>query len=158
MRIIRLTAGCLAFGLAASPALALEVSHSVEVPVSAAEVWQTIAGFCAIQDWHPVVERCVEDNAGGATMRTLTTVDGAVLVEKRVQYSDEGMSYTYEIVDSPLPVADYVSTLAVMDGMGGATITWSGEFTARGASDEEARAVISGIYAAGLGALQERLR
>jgi hypothetical protein len=91
-------------------------------------------------------------------MRTLTTVDGGVLVEKRVQYSDEGMSYTYEIVESPLPVAHYVSTLAVMAGANGSLITWSGQFAARGAEDDQAIEVISGIYQAGLAALKDRLR
>ena len=91
-------------------------------------------------------------------MRTLTTVDGGVLVEKRVQYSDEGMSYTYQILESPLPVQDYVSTLAVM-GMGaGSMITWSGEFAAKGAPDDKAVEVITGIYQAGLEALKERLK
>ena len=75
-----------------------------------------------------------------------------------MQYSDEGMSYTYVIVDSPLPVADYVSTLAVMGSGGGSMITWSGEFAAEGAPDAKAVEVISGIYQAGLAALKERLR
>ena len=75
-----------------------------------------------------------------------------------MQYSDEGMSYTYEIVESPLPVSDYVSTLAVMDSTGGSMITWSGEFAAKGAPDAQAVEVISGIYQAGLAALEERLR
>ena len=117
-----------------------------------------IGGFCSIADWHPVVKKCGESEQNGAAMRKLTTVDGAVLVEKRVQYSDEGMSYTYVIVDSPLPVSDYASTLAVM-GMGdGSMITWSGEFAAKGAPDAKAVEVITGIYQAGLKALQDRLR
>ena len=63
-----------------------------------------------------MVAECVDGKQDGAPMRTLTTTDGAVLVERRVQYSDEGMSYSYQILESPLPVADYESTLAVMDG------------------------------------------
>jgi polyketide cyclase/dehydrase/lipid transport protein len=91
----------------------------------------------------------------GAELRRLTTVDGAVLVEKRVQYSNEAMSYTYVILDRPLPV--YTSTLAVMDSGGGSRITWSGEFAAKGALDAKALEVITGIYQAGLEALQARL-
>ena len=105
-----------------------------------------------------MVGQCAESEQNGAAMRKLTTVDGGILVEKRVQYSEEGMSYTYVIVDSPLPVSDYVSTLAVM-GMGsGSMITWSGRFAASGARDAKAVEVISGIYQAGLKALRDRLR
>jgi hypothetical protein len=148
----------LATSLAALPVHALEVRQSVEVAAPPEEVWQAISDFCAIADWHPVIGECAQSEQDGAAMRTLTTVDGGVLVERRVQYSDEGMSYTYEIVESPLPVADYVSTLAVMDSTGGSMITWSGEFAAAGAPDAQAVEVISGIYEAGLAALEERLR
>jgi hypothetical protein len=158
MRTFRAILLLLATGLAARPAEALEVRQSVEVAAPPAEVWQAISDFCAIADWHPVVGQCAESEQDGVAMRTLTTVDGAVLLERRVQYSEEGMSYTYEIVESPLPVADYVSTLAVMDSTGGSMITWSGEFAAAGAPDAQAIEVISGIYQAGLAALKERLR
>ena len=158
MQTSRATFLLLATSLAPLPAQALEVRQSVEVAAPPEEVWQAISDFCAIADWHPVIGRCALSDQDGVAMRTLTTVDGGVLVERRVQYSDEGMSYTYEIVESPLPVADYVSTLAVMDSSGGSMITWSGEFAAEGAPDDQAIEVISGIYQAGLEALKERLR
>jgi hypothetical protein len=158
MRTFRAILLLLATSLAALPAEALEVRQSVEVAAPPSEVWQAISDFCAIADWHPVVGQCAESEQDGVAMRTLTTVDGAVLLERRVQYSEEGMSYTYEILESPLPVADYVSTLAVMDSAGGSMITWSGEFAAAGAPDAQAIEVISGIYEAGLAALKERLR
>ena len=144
--------------LVAPPALGLEVRQSVEVAAAPERVWQAIGEFCSIAEWHPAVARCAAGEQDGATLRTLTTVDGAVLVERRVQHSEEGMSYSYQIVESPLPVADYEATLAVMDSAGGSMITWSGEFAAAGAPDAEAQAVIEDLYEAGLAALRERLR
>jgi hypothetical protein len=158
MTILRPTVVALASGLVAAPALALEVTQSVEVAAAPEEVWQAIAGFCTIAAWHPMVASCVDGEQNGVAMRTLTTTDGAVLVERRVQYSDEGMSYSYQIVESPLPVKDYESTLAVMDGPEGAMVTWSGEFDANGASAADALEVIDDIYGAGLAALKEQLR
>ena len=158
MPTIRPVVVLLATALLATPAAALEVNQSVEVAAPPEKVWDMISDFCSIADWHPVVKKCTASEQDGAAMRKLTTVDGAVLVEKRVQYSDEGMSYTYVILDSPLPVSSYTSTLAVM-GMGdGSMITWSGEFAAKGAPDAKAVEVITGIYQAGLKALQDRLR
>jgi len=158
MPILRPAVLLLAAALVAPPALALEVRQSVEVAATPEQVWQAIGDFCSIAEWHPAVTRCAASDQDGATLRTLTTVDGAVLVERRVQHSEEGMSYSYQIVESPLPVADYEATLAVMDSAGGSLITWSGEFAARGAADAEARALIEELYAAGLAALRERLR
>lgn len=159
MQTFRAALLLIAASLAALPAAALEVRRSVEVAAPPEKVWQMISDFCAIAEWHPVVGKCAQSEQGGVAVRTLTTKDGGVLVEKRVQYSDEGMSYTYEIVESPLPVSDYVSTLAVMDsGSAGSTITWSGEFAAKDAPDQQAVEAVSGIYQAGLAALAERLR
>jgi hypothetical protein len=45
-----------------------------------------------------------------------------------------------------------------MAGADGSLITWSGEFAAKGASDEQAIEVISGIYQSGLAALEDQLR
>lgn len=158
MRITKLAAIMLPACLLASPALALEVKKSVDINGTAASAWKAIGEFCAIAQWHPVVATCEESEADGATFRTLTTTDGAVLYEKLLDHSDDAMSYTYEIVESPLPVAGYVSTLKVRTAGYGAAIDWTGQFEAAGASDQEAVDAISGIYTAGLGALKKELK
>jgi hypothetical protein len=63
------------------------------------------------------------------------------------------MSYSYTIEKGPLPVANYTSTLKVSGADKGATIDWSGSFDAKGARDDEAIKIISGIYDAGVDAL-----
>jgi hypothetical protein len=158
MTIFRAALLALATSLMVSPAQALEVRQSVEVTVPPEEVWQAIGEFCSIAEWHPVIAECTDGEQDGVAMRTLKTVDGGILVERRTQYSDEGMSYSYQIVESPLPVDGYESTLAVMDSAGGSMITWSGEFAAKGAPDDQALAIIDGIYEAGLAALRQRLQ
>jgi hypothetical protein len=158
MSIIRLAVLLPALAFVAPPALALEVRESVEVPLSPEKVWQLISPFCSIQDWFPAAGHCKQSKNNGAALRTLTTADGARVIDRRVQYSDEGMSYSYRMVDGPLPVADYESTLAVMDAQGGSVITWSGEFSARGTDDDAAMKAIASLYRAGLAALKERLR
>jgi hypothetical protein len=158
MRIVKLATILLPVCLLTSPALALEVKKSVDINGTAATAWQAIGDFCAIAEWHPVVATCEESEEGGATFRTLTTADGAVLYEKLLDHSDDAMSYTYEIVDSPLPVAGYVSTLKARTVGYGAAIDWTGQFEAAGASDQEAVDAIGGIYGAGLAALEKALR
>ena len=143
--------------LLATPAWALEVSKSIDLQTSPAQVWKVIGDFCSIAEWHPVIASCEQSEKGGATYRKLTTTDGGVLVEKLIERSDEAMSYTYTIVESPLPVVDYVSTLRVGTQGYGARVFWSGTFSAEGASDQQAIEVIAGIYQAGLKGIKELL-
>jgi len=153
-------AGTMLLALAVSlPALAADVSKSVMAKGSVDKAWAAIGDFCGIKDWHPVIANCVLSEKDGAKVRTLTTKDGAVLVEKMTQWDDAAHSYGYAILESPLPVANYVSTIAVKDGAdaGTVSITWSSTFDPKGASEDDARKVIAGIYDAGLGSLKAKL-
>jgi len=64
------------------------------------------------------------------------------------------MSLSYKILEGPLPVSNYESTIRVTDnGDGGSKVVWNSTFDANGASDDEAINIITGIYAAGLDAV-----
>jgi hypothetical protein len=152
-----LACAVVAVGLSASPAFALDVEKSIEVAASPEEAWQALADFCSIAVWHPGIAACEQSEQDGATLGTLTTGDGGVVLEKLIEHDDQAMSFTYTILESPLPVTDYVSTMNVSPASGGASINWRSEFSAKGTSDEEAIAVISEIYDAGLASLQSKL-
>ena len=137
-------------------ALAVEVSESVTVSGEPAAVWAEIGGFCAIADWHPAVASCDMAESDGKTLRTLALEGGGVLEEERI--SEGETAYGYAILEGPLPVAGYTSELMAEAGDGGTTITWTGAFDAAGATDEEAEAVIRGIYRAGLDAVAASMR
>lgn len=157
VRTSTLTAGLMSVGIAASPALALDLSESVNVAASPADAWGAISDFCSIQDWHPIIAACEEFDDSGKTMRTLTTGDGGQLLEELNDLDDAGRAMTYSIIESPLPIADYTSTMMVAEAGDGASITWSSSFNALGTSDEEALELMTGIYKAGLEALAEKL-
>jgi hypothetical protein len=152
-----LFAGLVAAGIAASPALAIDLSESVDVAASPADAWAAIADWCSIKDWHPVIAECEAYEDGGKTLRKLTTGDGGVLIEEQTAMDAEGMSFSYVILESPLPIADYAATMAVTENGGGATITWSSSYSAKGVSDAEALELMTGIYRAGLDELKARL-
>lgn len=143
--------------LVATPAMALEVKKQVTVDATPAQAWAAIGDFCAIGGWHPAVEKCVLGEMDGKAMRTLSLKGGGAIVEELVARDDAGMSYTYKIIESPLPVANYVSTIAVEDA-GGTSIVWSGEFDAKGATDDAAVGVIEGIYQGGLDSLAAKAK
>ncbi|EAU42898.1 MxaD gene product [Fulvimarina pelagi HTCC2506] len=141
----------------ATPAFALDVAKETEVNATPDKVWSTVGDFCAIADWHPAVASCEESDADGATQRTLSLEGGGSILEELIARDDEAMSYTYRILESPLPVANYESTISVLGEGEMSTLSWSGTFdAAEGATDEDATGAIGGIYDAGLASIAEK--
>jgi hypothetical protein len=92
----------------------------------------------------------------GKKVRTLTTGDGAVLVEPLENWDDAGMSYTYRFQTSPLPVENYISTIKV-SGVGEAsTVEWSSTFDPKGTTEADAVKIMAGIYQSGLNKLRSQ--
>jgi hypothetical protein len=144
--------------LSALPALALDASKTQDIPAPPAKVWATIGDFCGIGQWHPAVERCTLSRRDGKPVRTLALKGGGTIVEEELRRDDAAMSYSYTILESPLPVTGYESTLAVKPAGGGSAVSWTGRFTAKGADDAAAKAAIQGIYDSGLAALATKAR
>jgi hypothetical protein len=91
-------------------------------------------------------------------VRRLANPNGQTIVERLEEFDNEGRSYTYSILEAPFPVKEYLSTLCVqgVDG-GGARVSWSGEFTPNGVSNQEASRIFQSIFDDGLKALANAL-
>ena len=134
------------------------VSMSTQLPVSADQVWSVIGNFNALAQWHPAVESSSLEEGG--TVRRLTLAgDGGEIVERLEHHDDQSRSYTYSILQGPIPVEDYVSTLTVREAESGVgcVVEWSSEFTPSGAPESEAVAAVRGLYEAGLENLKKML-
>lgn len=143
---------------AAAPAYAIDLTRSADIAAPPAKVWQTIGDFCGIGNWHPAVEKCALSDQDGKKVRTLSLKGGGTIKEEQLSRDDKVMSYTYTILESPLPVSDYKSTLSVAPEGSGSKVTWSGTFNAKGAPDSVAKDAIQGIYDSGLKALSEKAK
>ncbi|BDA84103.1 MxaD family protein [Aureimonas sp. SA4125] len=139
----------------ANAATSIRVARSGMAEAAPDKVWTIIGDFCGIADWHFAVERCVLSDEGGVRTPTLTLVGGATLVEAEVERDDAARTYSYKIVEGPLPVSNYLSTLSVRPatGAGSSEIAWTGSFDAKGVSVDEASGIIAGIYESGIAAL-----
>ncbi len=131
-------------------------SARVDIPVTAAEVWQLIGGFDSLPDWLPYIPQ--SELSEGGRVRRLATPDGGVIVERLMSFSEQDRSYSYHILQSPFPQTDYLSTLRVVeiDGGRGARIEWSGRFTPVGVTEAEISGLFQQIYEDGLRALRDR--
>ncbi|MBL1321173.1 MAG: SRPBCC family protein [Methylophaga sp.] len=137
----------------------LTVTKNVTVNASPDTVWKMVGDFNHLDVWHPVVVASQLTHGGcqaNGAVRLLTLGNGATITEKLMATNYADRSYTYMITESPLPIADYVSTITVSEAADGkATVTWNSSFDANGATDEEAINTISGIYDAGLNSLDK---
>jgi len=144
----------------ASPGLAAptaKLSRSVEVAGSPDAVWARVGPFCAIAEWHPAIGSCRMDSRRNPT-RTLMTRDGAKFVELEVAHSEQGRSYSYAFVSSPVPVSHYVSTFSVAaSAHGGSVITWSSAYEPDAGKETAAREALTGIYESGLAAIKAKV-
>lgn len=136
-------------------AYAIDVKARIEAPGLPDEVWAVAGDFCAIKDWHPAVKECTEETKDGAQIRTLTLGDGGKIVEKMTEKTDRG--YSYDILESPLPVQNYHAKLWVEldDEPDRTVIYWTAKFDAKDASDAEAEKVITGILKSGVDGIKD---
>jgi hypothetical protein len=134
-----------------------KVSLSTKLPVPARTVWDTVGGFNNLAKWHPAVARSDEAKKGTETVRTLTLHGGGTIVERLDSKDDKSRSYTYSILEGPLPVRKYQATLKVSENTDGTgcTVEWASEFEPSGAPASDAEKVIRGIYEAGFDSLRK---
>lgn len=142
----------------------LHVNESVAIEAPPAKVWNLVKDWNALHKWHPAFSnteiKSGTNNKVGA-IRTLTMADGGSQFDEELdEFNNKKRKYGYRIItDSPLPVADYSSTIQVRPGKtkGSSTLVWKGKFKRKvadnppaGQDDAGVKKTISGAYQAGL--------
>jgi hypothetical protein len=132
-----------------------KVSMTTQVPVSVDKIWDLIGQFNALPDWHPAIEKSELEEGG--QVRRLSLVGGGSIVERLEKIDDNEHAYRYSILESPLPITNYVAELRVRPAKEGegSTIEWSSQFDPKGVPTADATEVIRGIYQAGFDNLKK---
>lgn len=133
-------------------------SVSRVVPASPDQVWSLIGGFDALPDWLPSIPESTA--LEGGRVRRLKNLEGEVITERLLDFSEAERHYSYSIVQAPLPVNGYVATIRVHAVPGRedtAEVQWSGRFNPDGATEDEVVDLFTGIYRDGLDALHKAL-
>src|SRR5215470_7578595 len=142
--------------------VAIMRSAVVNAPIEA--VWRLLRDFNSHHLWHPAVAASeIEDGLPPdqpGCVRRFRLRDGAELREQLIALSDRDFSLTYCILDSPIPLLDYVATerlRPVTDG-GRTFWEWRSSFrTPPGQEEELAGMVARDIYEGGFKGLQRFL-
>ena len=132
------------------------VSMNATIPASAAEVWKIISDFNGLPKFVAAIVNSTMEGSGIGAVRTLTLGDGGQILEKLEGLDEQAQSLTYSIVNSPLPLENYLATVQVKDlGENQCEIVWSSTFDPKGAPEAEAKKVVEGVYSLGFDGLKK---
>lgn len=138
--------------------LAVRVTGRIAAP--AAAVWAFAGDFDGLPRWIPgILESRKEGEGIGQVRRLEIKWRGPRWAIERQETRDEaGFALSYSIVDSTLPIRNYLSRFRLVPSPDGrsCTLDWSAEFEAKDATDAEAEGFVKGAYGAGLTALQAK--
>lgn len=128
---------------------------------SAANVWARVRDFNALPQWHPGIADSRIENSEPADrvgcIRHFHTRDGGMIRERLLGLSDYDYACSYEILESPMGVANYVATLKLTPVTDGdrTFAEWSAEFDCDEARERElVRQIGDGVFLVGLNALR----
>lgn len=140
----------------------LRESTIIDAPLET--VWALLRDFNGHDRWHPaVVSSRIEQGRASdevGAVRRFSLASGGELRERLLRLSERDHSFTYCIVEAPLPLIDYVATVRLAPVTDGNRTfwEWSSSFAAPpGREDELAALVAKDIYRAGFAAVRRRL-
>lgn len=85
------------------------------IPAPAERVWERIRDFNGLPKWHPLIrESRIEDALPPdkvGCVRNFHLQNGDLIRERLLGLSDYDMFCTYAILESPMPLTDYLATL-----------------------------------------------
>lgn len=142
----------------------IRVRRSTVIDAPIAAVWEIVRDFNGHDRWHPAVARS-DLEAGRRTdqigaVRSFTLAGGERVRERLLTLSDKDHRLRYSIVDSDVPLGNYVAEMALKPVTDGDRTfwSWSSRFEAPpGREHELTDLVAEGVYEAGFAAVRARV-
>jgi len=83
------------------------------INASAETVWNLIADFESTSKWIPAIVESKTISSDNEHIRTLRLDNGSVIKEKLLTLDEKKRIFSFQILESPLPLAGYRSTMTV---------------------------------------------
>lgn len=137
------------------------VFTSTVINAPADRVWDRIRDFNGLPKWHPKIrDSRIEDALPSdqvGCIRNFNLQNGDNIREQLLGLSDYDMFTTYSILESPMPIEDYVATLRLTPVTDGEKCfaEWSAEFSVDPSLESDLVAHIGGaVFQGGFDALK----
>jgi hypothetical protein len=94
----------------------IKVYRSAIINTSTDNVWNLVRDFNGLPKWHPAIasseiEGGLSADRIGCVRRFTRRNDGGLLREQLLSLADDTRTFTYNILLSPMPVANYTATM-----------------------------------------------
>ncbi len=140
----------------------VKCSTIIDQPIDA--VWNVLRDFNGHDRWHPAVassqiERSRDSDTVGC-VRKFRLADGAELREQLLALSDAEQSYSYCLLDTPIPLLNYVSHVRLFPVTDSDSTywEWQASFNTIDNREEELHNLVANdIYYAGFNAIRMHL-
>lgn len=130
-----------------------EIRKSITIDAPASDVWSLVGDPARIGEWVPALASSSAEH----DKRWCAMQDGAEIVERILDHSDEKRYYIYEITSSPLPLKHHRSMLIVHGHDGHSHVVWEAQFEGESADVEPSLIdAFDRIYSEGLATLRDR--
>lgn len=139
------------------------VYTSSVIGAPADRVWDKVRGFNDLPRWHPMIrdsrieEALPADQVG--CIRNFNLQNGDNIREQLLGLSDYDMFCTYSILDSPMPLTDYIATLRLtpVTESNGTFAEWTAEFSCDPGEEDGLVALVGGeVFQGGFDALKRQ--
>ncbi len=134
-------------------------STVLDAPVEA--VWNVLRDFNGHDRWHPIVTDSVIEKGQTSDrigcVRRFHLADGSELREQLLTLSDADMAFSYCLLDTPVPLLNYVAHVRLAPVTDGDRTFWHWESrfdTPPGREEELRKMVAEGVYQSGIDAIR----
>jgi hypothetical protein len=130
------------------------VREEGELGAGVDEVWKLVGDFSGFVEAMGIP---VETEGEGIGSTRTLAMGGSPTIERLEKLDNENQTLQYSLLQGPLPVENYLSTMHLSAISEGRTrLEWSSEFDAAGIPEADAIEAIRGIYKGGIAGLQAR--
>ncbi|MCC5954652.1 MAG: SRPBCC family protein [Natronohydrobacter sp.] len=138
------------------------VSSVIDAP--ATKVWEKVRDFNGLPRWHPRIRDSRIENGEPADrvgcVRDFNLQNGDRIREKLLGLSDYDYFCTYAILESPMPLTDYIATLRLTPVTDGdrTFAEWTAEFECDPADEDGlVEGIGTNVFLAGFNALKRQM-
>jgi hypothetical protein len=142
----------------------IRIVRSTIIDASTDRVWALLRDFNGFDRWHPALAKSTIERGQSADklgcVRRVFLRDGSELREQLLTLSDLEQTFSYCLLDTPVPLFNYVAHVRLAPVTDGDRTFWDWRcsFTTRkGEETEMTRMVSEDIFAAGFAAIRSNL-